>query len=107
MNKELTTYKSGDVINLNHSSIFLSRFNYGHTQRVEVKVGRKTYLIDVKKDVLSAFVEMYPKTNKSKYDGGLSMVVFEPDAILDRKIMENFKKIGDAQAILTRYGIGL
>ena len=102
------TYKTGDIINLNHGHVIsLRNFDNGHTARVEIKVGRKSYLIDVKKDVLSAFVEMYPKTNKSKYDGGLSMVVFEPDAILDRKIMENFKKIGDAQAILTRYGIGL
>ena len=100
---------TGDIINLNHSYLSLKNFEYGHTARVEVKVGRKTYLIDVKKDVLSAFVEMYPKipANKSKYSVDLSMVVFKPDAILDRKIMENFKKIADAQAILTRYGIGL
>lgn len=109
MNKELTTYKSGDVINLNHGCIFLSRFNCGHTQRVEVKVGRKKYLIDVKKDVLSAFVEMYPKipANKSKYSVELLMVHFRPDAILDRKIIENFKKIEDAQRTLHIYGVGL
>lgn len=101
------TYKTGDIINLNHTYISLRNFKNGHTARVEVKVGRKTYLIDVKKDVLSAFVEMYPKTNKSKYDGGLSMVHFKPDAMLDRRIMENFKKIADAQTTLHIYGVGL
>ena len=44
------TYKTGDIINLNHGSIFLGNFKNGHTARVEVKVGRKTYLIDVKKN---------------------------------------------------------
>ena len=103
------TYKKGDIINLNHTYISLRNFEYGHTQRVEVKVGRKTYLIDVHKDVISAFVEMYPKipTNKSKYSVDLSMVHFKPDAMLDRRIMENFKKIADAQTTLHMYGVGL
>ena len=101
------TYKTGDIINLNHGSIFLSKFDYGHTHRVEIKLGRKKYLIDVNKDVISAFVEMYPKTDKSKYSTDLVMVHFEPDAMLDRRIMENFKKIADAQTTLHTYGVGL
>lgn len=101
------TYKTGDIINLNHTYISLRNFKNGHTARVEIKVGRKKYLIDVKKDVLSAFVEMYPKTDKSKYSTDLVAVHFKPDAMLDRRIMENFKKIEDAQTTLHIYGVGL
>lgn len=101
------TYKTGDIINLNHGSIYLGNFENGHTHRVEIKLGRKSYLIDVDKDNISAFVEMYPKTDKSKYSTDLVMVHFKPDAILYREIFENFKAIEDAQRILHKYGIGL
>lgn len=100
-------YKTGDVINLNHEDLFLQRFENGHTYRVEVKFGRESCFIDVEKNSASAFVQMFPKTDESKYAVDMCEVKFQPDAMLNRKIFENFRTISDAQATLHRFGVGL
>ena len=47
--------------NLNHEIIFLSNFEYGKTQNIEIKVGRKTLMLDVDKNKNSAFLDVYEK----------------------------------------------
>lgn len=98
-------------INLNNEScIFMSDFNCGKTQSVEMKVGRKTYLCDISKDMSHALIEVYRKLNKnrqkySKYDAAAETrrVTVKADAILRRDFFESIADIEKAQFIIQHW----
>lgn len=92
-------------INLNHQSLFLGRFPYGKSQRVPVKLGRKNYYMDVDKNRISAYVCLYSRNAKSKYDRDAekSCVFVKPDAMLSKGFFERLGEISKAQAIYTKY----
>lgn len=97
--------------NLNHETgIFLSNFEYGKTQNVEVKIGRKTYLCDFDKSSAGARVDFYKKLNKnrpsfSKYDPEAEKhsASIKSDAVLRREFFLEIEEIEKAQRILYRY----
>lgn len=98
------------MVNLNKDGLFLGGFHYGQTQNVEVKLGRKIYMLDVDKYVHSAFVEFYRKVSAdrqsySKYDreADLVIVMVQPDAVLTRDFFENIREIKKAQDCYIRY----
>ena len=98
--------------NLNHEfGIFLEKFKYGHTQNVEVKIGRKIFLLDVGKDFSVACIDVYRKLSKdrskfSKYDpeANLHSVFVKNDACLCRNFFEDIESIEKAQYIFRKYG---
>jgi hypothetical protein len=97
------------MINLNHSEyIFLSQFECGKTQNIEIKIRRKLYFLDIDKNVDSAFIELYDRKGAnrqsfSKYNANLHYARVNPTAILDRGFFENIAKIQAAQTIYAQY----
>lgn len=98
-------------INLNNEScIFVSDFKYGKTQNIAIKVGRKTYLCDISKDMSHALIEIYRKLNKdrqkySKHDAAAETrrATVKPDAILCRDFFESIADIEKAQLIIQHW----
>lgn len=97
------------MINLNHTDLYLSNYASGTHQNIEVRLGRKLYLIDIRKDCLSCLVEIYRKLSTdrrsfSKYGGaGLKCVVVKKNAILTREFFENIDKITEAQRVIAKF----
>ena len=97
------------MINLNHGELLVvERFSFGKTQNIEVKLGRKIYLVDIDRNVASAFISFYPKqsnerTAYSKYSGEIESVFVNNTACLDREFFENIKVIEKAQKTITRF----
>ena len=94
--------------NLNHDIIFLSSFEYGKTQNIEIKVGRETLMLDVDKNKISVHVEVYAKKSNdrksySKYGSDLHCGWVKPDAIIDRNFIENIREIEKAQNLLKKF----
>ena len=94
--------------NLNHEIIFLSNFEYGTTQNVEIKVGRKTLMLDVDKSKFSAYIEVYEKKSNdrksySKHGSNLHCVWVKSKAIIDRDFIENIQEIEKAQNFLNKF----
>lgn len=96
------------IINLNHSYIYLSTFECGETLNIELKVGRKTLLLDVKKDSQGAFISVFPKVSNdrksfSKYGVEIHSVLVKSDAMIGREFIENIAIIEEAQNTVRRY----
>ena len=94
--------------NLNHEIIFLSTFEYGKTQNIEIKVGRKTLMLDVDKNKNSAFIDVYEKKSNdrrsySKYGSNLHSVLVKSNAIIDRNFIEKIQEIEKAQNLLKKF----
>ena len=92
-------------INLNHESVFLSRFPFGKTQKVPVKLGRKNYYMDVSKTSNSADICLYLRSAKSKYDMNAEKkgVFVKNDAMLTKDFFEKLGDIEKSQAIYWKY----
>ena len=94
--------------NLNHEIIFLSNFEYGKTQNIEIKVGRKTLMLDVDKNKNSAFIDVYEKKSNdrksySKYGSNLHSVWVKSNAIIDRDFIGKIQEIEKAQNLLNKF----
>ena len=101
------------IYNLNEGAawIKIGDFEYGKTENIEVKIGKKFYILDIDKDHLSSHLEFYKKLGKdrskySKYDkdAGRISVEVKNDAYLSRTFFEDIKKISEAQDIYKKYG---
>ncbi len=98
--------------NLNHEfGISLKEFKYGNTQNVEVKIGRKTFLVDINKNCSVGCIDVYRKLSKdrsnfSKYDpeANLHSAFVKNDAYLCRNFFEDIENIEKAQYIFRKYG---
>ena len=95
--------------NLNKESIYLSTFNFGKTYNIEIKIGKKFYILDVDKNRISAHIDFYKKSNSrrefySKYDDSyLVCLSVEKNSILDKKFFENIKVIACCKEFLEEY----
>lgn len=90
--------------------ISIAKFEYGWTQNIEIKIGRKLYLMDVRKDSGRCLVEVYRKLNKdrkkySKFNpqAEYAFVNVKNDAVLDRRFFENVHEIARAQSTYSMY----
>lgn len=90
--------------------IYIADFEYGSTQNIEIKIGRRLYLIDVKKDSGSSWIEVYRKLNKdrkrySKYDprAKAACIRVENNAVLDSQFFNNIHEIERAQFTCSLY----
>lgn len=98
------------MVNLNKEGLYMSLFPYGKTQNVEVRIGRKLYMVDVDRNALSTNIDFYRKVSAdrqsySKYDreADLVIVMVQPDARLGRDFFENIREIKKAQDCCRRY----
>jgi hypothetical protein len=96
-------------INLNHNKLYLADIPNGSTQNIEVKVGRKTYMVDINKNSASAYVCVYDKLSRkrnaySKYSDNLHAVHTRVDATLDREFIERIEEIEKAVALIEHFG---
>lgn len=83
--------------NLNHSTIFVSDFNYGTTTGT-IKAGHKLYNYCIKKNNNNTFFELWQGYG-SKYINNVKSITIKNNAIIDRKIIDKFNKISDAQQV--------
>lgn len=107
---EHTTRKDGNfMINLNKDILFIGNFEYGKTQNIECRLGRKLYLIDIDKNVNTTCLHFYKKMdtdrNKhSKYDVSESYrIIVKNEALLDKNVFKNIAEIEKAQFITSQY----
>ena len=98
-------------INLNHDSFNIGELDYGSTQNIEIKIGRKIYLCDVNKNRNYAFIQVYNKPSNdrksfSKYSDGANLhcVSVKPDAHLKKDFFENIAMLEKAQSLYDTYG---
>ncbi len=97
------------MINLNHEGLFISKFNYGKTQNIECRLGKKIYYIDIDKNSNCTFLDFYRKINErnkfSKYtkEAEKSSVTVKNNAVLFREFFENILEIEKAQRIMNKY----
>lgn len=98
--------------NLNRygATIYISDYPCGTHANIPVKIGRKKYLVDIKKDSASALIELYRQCGSdrksfSKYDAraDLATVFVAPDASLSRAFFDDIRKIEEAQRIVAKY----
>ena len=102
-----------NIINLNDilGRVDVSALPYGKNQNIEVRIGRKLYMVDVDKDALLAHLDFYKKvksdrTKYSKYDPEAEMVsvTVRNDVRLDKNFFENIEEISKAQTVYVRFG---
>lgn len=99
------------MINLNKKEmLFVGRFEFGRTQNIEVKLGRKLYLVDIDKSSHNTSIDFYKKQGPdrgtySKYgvEDSVLGVEVKNDAMLDRSFFEHIKEIYDAQRIYSKF----
>lgn len=99
------------MINLNHNeTLNLSKYPCGTYQNIEVKLGRKTYLVDITKNCDRVHLEFYRKLSNdrhgySKYDPEANhvSVSVKLEACLDRRFFEHIEEIEHAQNIVGVY----
>lgn len=98
-------------INLNHDSFNIGELDYGSTQNIEIKIGRKTFLCDVNKNRINAFIQVFDKLSNdrksfSKYGNGANLhcVAVKPDADLKKDFFENIEMLEKAQSLYDTYG---
>lgn len=111
----LETFKDdGSPIEVNHYGIALSVVNSGWTQDILVRIGRKLYWMDIRKDSFSAVIGLYNYVSKdrssfSKYspEADLHEAFVKPDAYIDRDFLEHIAEIEDAQSVYRRYSASL
>ena len=96
-------------INLNHE-VFLSiaKFPCG-TSTIEIKIGRKTYMLDITKDSNCTHIDLYDKKHSnrnsySKYGSNLHYVCVKNNAFLNREFFENIEEIEKIPALLRKFG---
>lgn len=97
-------------INLNHEKyVKLGNFACGKTQNIELKIGRKTYMLDIDKNACSARLDFYNKKNSdrnnySKYgNADLHSVTVLNNAWLDKEFFANIAEIESAIATTNRF----
>ncbi len=94
-----------EKINLNHEYyINLGKYGVG-TTKLEVKISRTTYLVEVKKNALDTFIEFYSRDSKSKYDAKIHEFEggFKNDALIDANTLFNLNKIRECKYFLRKY----
>lgn len=93
-------------INLNNELFWVSKFEYGKTTEIEIKIGHEWFLVDIEKDSICTHIEVYKKTSDkvSKYDSEFfCQTTVKSTAILNRDFFENIKKIQEAELFLQKY----
>lgn len=105
--------KTEEMINLNRSNLFVSAFDFGRT-RLEVRMGRKKFMVKVVKNACDTTIYFYKKLNSdlgkfSMHDDAadLHRVTVANDAMLDRDFFEHIAEIEKAQSIMMRYSYKL
>ena len=97
------------MINLNYEYIKIKDYPNGRTQNIEVKLGRKLYMLDIDKCANYVHIDFYKKMNKdrgkySKYGvEGVLYVEVRENAILERGFFENIQDIKKAQDIRRKF----
>lgn len=97
------------MINLNNEYIYLWQYTNGRHQNIEVRLGRKLYLVDIYKNSSTTRIDFYKKqgTNRGKYskydEGSVLSVYVKPDVMLGRNFFENIREIKEAQETLDRF----
>lgn len=100
------------MVNLNKEGLSLSLFPYGKTQNVEVRIGRKLYMLDVDRNALYTDIDFYRKVSAdrekySKYDPEaelVSVVQVRSDSVLNKDFFEKIREISKAQDLCKKYG---
>lgn len=93
------------MINLNKELLNINKYPSGLTRNIEIKLGRKYFLLDINKNAIYTNIDFYHKANKSKY-GDKNNVLglrIKSDAILNRSFFENIAEIKRAQNIVDRF----
>lgn len=102
-----------NIINLNDilGRVNIDKLPYGKNQNIEVRIGRKLYMVDVDKNALSAHLDFYKKVKAdrkkySKYDPSAEMVsvTVRNDVRLNKKFFENIEEISKAQTVYDSFG---
>lgn len=102
-----------NIINLNDilGKVDIDKLPCGKNQNIEVKIGRKLYMVDVDKDMLCAHIDFYKKVKTdrkaySKYDSDAKMVsvTVRNDVRLDKNFFENIEEISKAQTVYDCFG---
>lgn len=96
-----------EVFSVNRCGFSLANLPYGWTQNIIIRVGRKQFYIDVRKDTDCAWVEMYPyaadRSKISKYDQSYAIIKCKTRAYLTREFFENAHEIAKAQRLLAHF----
>lgn len=99
------------TFNKSHKDLInIGNFKHGWTQNIEIKIGRKLYLMDVKKDSSNCFIDVYRKLNKdrnkyTKYSPRVdsAFIQVKNNAILDYRFFTNIHEIERAQDVCLNY----
>ena len=94
------------MINLNKEyGVSISDYDSGKTQKIEVKVGRKTLYLDIDKCSNGTFVCVYNKTARSMYDADadLHTAFVKNDCFLTKEFFESIAEIEKAQEIYRKF----
>ncbi len=97
--------------NLNNEyGINLNKFDFGKTQNVEIKVGRKSLMMDIDKNSSNAFISIYNKLDKdrSKYtkygkEAKLCVISMKNNVFITKDIINDRFEIEKAQEIINKY----
>lgn len=101
------------IINLNDilGRVDISKLPCGKNQNIEVRIGRKLYMVDVDKNMLYAHIDFYKKVKAdrkkySKYDPEAEMlsVTVRNDVRLGKNFFENIEEISKAQTVYDCFG---
>lgn len=98
------------MVNLNYDCIRIEELTTGWKQSIEIKVGKRHMMLDVRKDCCNAYIDVYKKLNRdrgsySKYSPKAKMhyVILKNTAIITRSMIEDIEQIQRAQKILEKY----
>ena len=94
------------MINLNKEyGVNISNYGSGKTQKIEVKVGRKTLYLDIDRCLNGTFVCVYNKNASSKYDADsdLHTAFVKNDSFLTKEFFESIAEIEKAQEIYGKF----
>ena len=96
--------------NLNNEDIYIKSLDFGKMQDIKIKVGRKSYYMDIDKNSSCTFISLYNYVNKdrkefSKYAAKANLYhirVFNT-AIISKNFIYDIEKISNAQKIYDKY----
>lgn len=94
--------------NLNHENLSLVDFPSGKTQNIAVKIGKKTFMVDISANCNGAEVQIYERLSSdrkkySKYASHLTTVIVQRQAVLNRGFFEKAKEIAHAQILYSQF----
>ena len=91
--------------NFNHDQwLSIEDIPCGKHHRLIIKIGRKKYYMDINKDKLHAYIELYDYVPDSKYNNSnLHGIWVNSNAYIDKVFLLNIDAIEKAERIVERY----